>query len=61
MFKFFKMVYLVLMAQFRSIIIGGTNASVCGLCQYETPETYIQCILAFQKSSLVIFDHLVSI
>jgi len=32
------MVYLFLMVQFRSIMLGGANASVCALCQYETPR-----------------------
>jgi len=36
--NFFKMVYLILMVQFRSTMFGGANASVCGLCQYETPR-----------------------
>jgi len=37
MFETFIKVYLVLMVQCRSIMLGGANASVCALCQYETP------------------------
>jgi len=48
--NFFKMVYLFLMIQFRSIMLGGANASVCALCQYETPtKTCTQRDLAFSK------------